>query len=114
MLEGQTESITSELYEFSVPITSVLFSPNGRQLASRSEGGRFLVWNLDKKTSKMLRTRITCIAYDPRNGQLASGSFDGDIEIWYLDGFDNWKSYKLDNIEECRRCSHISLLVTIF
>ncbi len=71
-------------------ITSVSFSPDGKQIASGSANNIINLWNLEgNKQVEPLKghtSSITSISFSPDGRTFASGSFDTTIVIWSLDG----------------------------
>jgi WD40 repeat protein len=70
-------------------VTSVVFTPDGKLLASCSQDRTVIVW--DAKTGERIgqpfrghRVWISSLAFSPDGKSLASGSNDGDIIIWDL------------------------------
>ncbi|EPE02713.1 hypothetical protein F503_04062 [Ophiostoma piceae UAMH 11346] len=67
-------------------ITSVVFSPNGTQLASGSYDGTIKLW--DTASGECTRTlqghtgSVTSVVFSPNGTQLASGSDDETIRLW--------------------------------
>ncbi len=68
--------------------TSLLFSPDGKVLASGSLGNNIRIWNTDSgQLANLLRghtERVTSIAFSPNSKMIASGSFDGTVRLWDL------------------------------
>ncbi|RKU28638.1 hypothetical protein C6497_07705 [Candidatus Poribacteria bacterium] len=69
-------------------INSIVFSPNGKNLASGSSGGTILVWNVEEgeviTTLKGHTDEVYSLAFSPDGNMLVSGSEDELIKIWNL------------------------------
>ena len=79
------------LKEHALGVTSVAYSPDGKQLASGSWDNTIRFW--DVKTGKPIRLSdhpylegltlsVLSVAYSPDGKQLASGSWDNTIRLW--------------------------------
>jgi WD40 repeat protein len=77
-------------------VWSVTYSPDGRQIASGSEGGTVWIWDLDSGESHVLEGhtgRIRSIAYSPDGKQIASGAYDRTVRIWDLKTYQEVQKY---------------------
>jgi WD40 repeat protein len=66
-------------------ISSVVFSPDNRQLASGSDDMTIRIWSLEQNTVEELRghtDKVLALAYSPDGKTLASGSQDGTVKLW--------------------------------
>ncbi|MHC5775152.1 WD40 domain-containing protein [Nostoc sp.] len=67
-------------------VNSVVYSPNGQQLASASWDKTIKIW--DVSTGQLLKsltgdcTAVSSVAYSPNGQQLASAGYDKTIKIW--------------------------------
>ena len=65
---------------------SVVFSPDGKRLASMSSDNTVKVW--DAQTGQELLTckghteRVTSVAFSPDGTRIASASDDGTVRLW--------------------------------
>ena len=74
-------------------ITSVAYSPDGRQIASGALDGTVRIWNLESGENRKLHSNamsIYSIAYSPDGSKLASGSSSGIICIWDLESGESY------------------------
>ncbi|MEH2398210.1 AAA-like domain-containing protein, partial [Nostoc sp.] len=80
--QNRLEGHSSEVY-------SVVFSPDGKTLASASFDNTIKLWNLD--TGKEITTltghsnSVYSVVFSPDGKTLASASFDNTIKLWNLD-----------------------------
>src|ERR1041384_449395 len=65
-------------------ITHVIYSPDGRMLATRSSDNTIKLW--DVATNTQLRSldgsNVSSLAFSPDSKLLASGSYAGTIKLW--------------------------------
>ena len=82
-LEGHEESVNS-----------VVYSLDGKTLASASSDNSIKLWNvatrkpiytLPRHKNEVMRNEVTSIFYSPNGKTLASASDDGTIKLWNLD-----------------------------
>ncbi|MEH2201094.1 AAA-like domain-containing protein, partial [Nostoc sp.] len=79
----------NRLERHSKPVNSVVFSPDGKTLASASDDETIKLWNLD--TGKEINTLkghsdwVNSVVFSPDGKTLASASGDKTIKLWNLD-----------------------------
>ncbi len=68
------------------PVTTVIFSPDGKTLASSSHDKTIQLWDVDTRTHlKSLlghEDAVTAVVYSADGSTLFSGSLDGTIRLW--------------------------------
>lgn len=73
------------------PIQTVAISPDGQTLASTSERGNIILWDMQNLATrpKILVTghqdRVSALAYNPNGELLLSAGDDGTVRLWHLD-----------------------------
>lgn len=84
-MEAQEPVLEQYFVGHSGPITSLAFSPTGKNLASSSEDNSFLVWNLSSnKASLRYKAKplpVTYVTYSPQGSLIASSQGDF-VRIW--------------------------------
>ena len=70
-------------------ISSLVFAPNGRELAAGTQQGLIDVWSLDHPSAPRIhlpghRGSVNVLAFDPKGRHLASGGNDRTVAIWDL------------------------------
>ncbi len=76
-------------FEHNNVVTSVAFSPNGKQLASASKDGTIKIWSINGKEVQTLKGHnnyTSSVVFSPNGKYLASASWDKTIKIWSSDG----------------------------
>jgi WD40 repeat protein len=72
-------------------VRAVVFSPNGRGLASASHDHTASIWDLNQFAREALRIRshaadVLCVSFSADNRFFASGGADGVVRLWSLRG----------------------------
>jgi WD40 repeat protein len=70
-------------------IRSVVFSPDGKTIASASSDNTIKLWTMDGKELTTLKGHISgvkSVMFSPNGKTIVSGSDDGTIKLWKLDG----------------------------
>ena len=78
--------LSKDLTDHKGPVRSVVFSPNGRMIASGSADSNAKLWRADsgKEIRALMRhpSPVLCVAFSPDNNVLAVGAEDGSITLW--------------------------------
>jgi WD40 repeat protein len=79
--------LTSFLREHAESVTDVVFSPDGKKLASASADGTVIVWNVlyGRPIGPPMighNGQVTSVAFRPDGTTLASGGADGQVLVW--------------------------------
>jgi WD40 repeat protein len=67
----------------------VVFSPNGKTIASASEDNTVKLWNLEGKEIQSFKGHtgfVYSVTFSPDGKTIASGSSDDTVKLWNLDG----------------------------
>jgi WD40 repeat protein len=68
---------------------SIVFSPDGKYLASESYGYTLKLWSLESQkevaTLKGHSKKISSVAFSPDGKYLASGSWDKTVKLWSME-----------------------------
>ncbi|MGB0596489.1 MAG: WD40 repeat domain-containing protein [Rubripirellula sp.] len=83
--EVDTGKDTEPVKRLKMAVQAVVFSPDGKQLATAGGDNAVRVWDLD--TGKQLATLpsqglVEAVAFSPDGKSLAAGSKDGTVRIW--------------------------------
>jgi len=83
-----TGSLGTAFRGYHGPVSSVVFSPDGTQIAGDSGTNTIRIW--DAETGDELKTLrghawvVGAVAFGPNNDRLVSGSWDGTVKVWNL------------------------------
>lgn len=89
LCEAKTGTALQTLKGHAGDVTSVIFSPNGLQLASGSNDHTTRLWDI--QTGAMLQTMqehssiVNCVAFAPNKQLIASASSDKTVRLWDLE-----------------------------
>ncbi|MBX9255544.1 CHAT domain-containing protein, partial [Desmonostoc muscorum CCALA 125] len=70
-------------------VTSIVFSPNGKTIASASADNTVKLWDLSGKllgTFKGHQAEVTSVVFSPNGKTIASASADNTVKLWDLSG----------------------------
>lgn len=88
--EAESRGVARHVFEgHDDVINAVVFSPDGRQIASASTDETIRIWNVETGTSKKLEghtDRVASIAFSQDGRSIASGGYDRTVRLWDVDG----------------------------
>ncbi len=79
----------NRLQGYTRPVRSVVFSPDGRQLAASGDDGTARLWNSQGKELKIFKKQkdsVRSIQYSPQGNLVATAGDDGFVRLWNLQG----------------------------
>lgn len=87
LYDARTYEIESLITDYTQPIYSVAFSPDGRTLAGCGPDGTILLWDISTGTLRHTlygywRGSVDSIAFSPDGQTLASGGHNRNVHLW--------------------------------
>jgi WD40 repeat protein len=86
--EGQEATVTCRLQGHTGAVNSISMSPCGGMMASGSDDGTVVIWDLPWKNKirmlGYLDHAVGCVAWSVDGDTIASGSYDGTVHVWQV------------------------------